>query len=192
MLFNKKQDEDLMDDYAANARLAAGPVASNQAQPPKPRKAQTRSVIDPGLVITGTLEGDGELQIDGEVRGDIRCTHLTVGNAATVDGNIAADEVVIRGKVKGVIGANRVILTDGAHVESDIFHKRLAIEEGAYFDGGSHFNEQPMEKARSRPAEMASGTTPAAPNGEADDRSAIDPNRMSASALDNSRARLRD
>src|ERR1700674_514569 len=149
MLFNKKRDEDLPRDYVIDPRPAAVSVPSSYVQPPKPRKAQARSVIDPGLIITGTLEGDGELQIDGEVRGDIRCTHLTVGNAASVQGSIAADEVVVRGKVKGVIGANRVILTDGAHVESDIFHKRLAIEEGARFEGAARFNEQPIEKARS-------------------------------------------
>ena len=126
MIFNKKRDEDLPHDFTSSPWPAAGSLPSSHAQPPKPCKAQTRSVIDPGLIIVGTLEGDGELQIDGEVRGDIRCTHLTVGDAATVEGSIAADEVVVRGTVKGVIGANRVVLTDGAHVESDIFHKKLA------------------------------------------------------------------
>ena len=41
----------------------------------------------------------------------------------------------MRGKVTGVIRANRVILQDTARVESEIFHKRLAIEEGAVFEG---------------------------------------------------------
>jgi cytoskeletal protein CcmA (bactofilin family) len=168
MLFNKKRDEDLPRDFVTDPRSAAGPLPSTHVQPPKPRKAQTRSVIDPGLIITGSLEGDGDLQIDGDVRGDIRCTRLTVGDGASIEGSIAADEVVVRGKVKGVIGANRVILTDGAHVESDIFHKRLAIEEGARFEGAARFNEQPIEKARSKAAETQSGSLPAATNAEAD------------------------
>ena len=45
------------------------------------------------------------------------------------------------------------MLADGAHVQSDIFHKRLAIEEGAHFEGSSCFHEQPVERAKSKPAE---------------------------------------
>lgn len=152
MLFSKKPDDIFAHDLAANAKSNA--VSASH----KPRAAQTRSVIDPGLLITGTLEGDGELQIDGQVRGDIRCTHLTVGSAATVDGNITADEVVVRGKVTGIIGGNRVMLMDSAHVESEIFHRRLSIEEGAHFEGEARFNEQPIEKARSKPPENEGGT----------------------------------
>ena len=148
MLFTKKPDE-FARDQVANSK----PIAANAS--PKARVAQTRSVIDPGLLITGTLEGDGELQIDGQVRGDIRCTHLTVGSAAMVSGNITADEVVVRGKVTGIIGGNRVMLMDSAHVESEIFHKRLSVEEGAHFEGEARFNEQPIEKARSRPQEKS-------------------------------------
>jgi cytoskeletal protein CcmA (bactofilin family) len=155
MLFTKKPDE-FARDQVANSK----PIAANAS--PKVRVAQTRSVIDPGLLITGTLEGDGELQIDGQVRGDIRCTHLTVGSAATVAGNITAHEVVVRGKVTGIIGGNRVMLMDSAHVESEIFHKRLSVEEGAHFEGEARFNEQPIEKARSRPQEKSAAEAEAA------------------------------
>jgi cytoskeletal protein CcmA (bactofilin family) len=47
----------------------------------------------------------------------------------------------------GVIRANRVILQDSARVESEIFHKKLAIEEGAVFDGQSRLREEPMTAA---------------------------------------------
>jgi cytoskeletal protein CcmA (bactofilin family) len=155
MLFNKKHDDDAVaHDYPNRPRVAAGPVHCDHAQPAKSGKAQTRSVIDACLVITGTVEGDGELQIDGKVQGDIRCTHLTVGRDATVDGNVAADEVVVRGKVRGVIGANRVILMDSAHVESDIFHKKLAIEDGATFDGVSRCREHPIDEMQAIAAGM--------------------------------------
>jgi cytoskeletal protein CcmA (bactofilin family) len=169
MLFSKKPDDETVHDLAPTARPAV-PKSAVPSTTQRPR-AQTRSVIDPGLLITGTLEGDGDLQIDGQVRGDIRCTHLTVGSAATVDGNITADEVVVRGKVTGVIGGNRVMLMDSAHVESEIFHKRLSIEEGAYFEGEAHFNEQPIEKARNRPPEDQ-GETPRGGGGRREEQAA--------------------
>ena len=79
------------------------------------------------------------------LRRKVRCAHLTVGKDATVNGNITAEEVVVRGKVEGIIRANRVILLDSARVDSEIFHKKLAIEEGAIFEGQSRLRQEPMK-----------------------------------------------
>ena len=140
MLFNKKPGEDFVHDHASKPTLVEMPAA--------PRKhangAPTRSVIDSWLTIKGNLQSEGEVQVDGQIDGDIRCTHLTVGKDATVTGNIVAEEVVVRGKVKGTIRANRVIVQDSARVDSQIFHKTLAIEEGAMFDGSSCRRDDPM------------------------------------------------
>ena len=51
----------------------------------------------------------------------------------------------MRGRVKGVIRAIRVILQDSARVDSEIFHKKLAIEEGAVFEGQSRVRDEPMK-----------------------------------------------
>ena len=128
-------------------RAARRPPAHSPDAPAagrKPGTSPTRSVIDAWLTITGNLQSEGEVQVDGKINGDIRCAHLTVGKEASIVGNITADEVVVRGKVKGVIRANRVILQDSARVESEIFHKRFSIEEGAIFDGHSRIRENPL------------------------------------------------
>ncbi len=52
--------------------------------------------------------------------------------------------MIVRGKVQGTIRANRVILQDSARVDSEIFHKTLAVEEGACFDGRSWRRENPL------------------------------------------------
>ena len=140
MLFNKKQDE----DFASNRN----PVNSTPDRAPstskKPSSAGTHSVIDPWLLITGDLGGDGELQVDGKVNGNIRCARLVVGKAGAINGSVTADEVIVRGEVKGVIRANRVMLLDSARVESEIFHKTLTVEQGACFQGQVRFREDPM------------------------------------------------
>jgi cytoskeletal protein CcmA (bactofilin family) len=160
MSFLKKPDEGLTNSAATSAR-SVSPPPPNPLQVQKQRNAQNRSVIDSCLLITGILEGDGELQVDGQVQGDIRCTHLIVGREATVNGSIAADEVVVRGKVQGVIGANRVLLAEGAHVESNVFHKKLAIEEGARFDGEARCREHPIDEMQAMTAEKRAAETAA-------------------------------
>ena len=147
MLFNKKTEEEFMHDFSATKRPSTANPSAVEPSVPAARKATgapTRSVIDAWLTITGNLQSEGEVQVDGQIRGDIRCAHLTVGRDALVDGNITAEEVVVRGKVMGTIRANRVILQDSAHVESEIFHKKLCIEEGACFEGTSRRTEDPM------------------------------------------------
>jgi cytoskeletal protein CcmA (bactofilin family) len=149
MLFNNKRPEDefMQDTGAIKRPLSSATSAAGETMSIPPRKinaAPTRSVIDAWLNITGNLQSEGEVQVDGRITGDIRCAQLIVGRDAIIEGNITAEEVVVRGKVSGVIRANRVILQDSAHVESDIFHKRLSIEEGAEFDGMSRRCEDPM------------------------------------------------
>jgi cytoskeletal protein CcmA (bactofilin family) len=146
MLFNKKTEDDFAHDFntARKPTQANSPTVEPVTAPRKSGSGPTRSVIDAWLTITGNLESEGEVQVDGHIHGDIRCAHLTVGRDAIVEGNITADEVVVRGKVEGVIRANRVILQDCAHVASQIFHKRLSIEEGASFEGNSRRCEDPM------------------------------------------------
>ena len=75
------------------------------------------------------------MQVEGRVEGNIRCALLLVGNEGIINGNVTADEVVVRGEIKGTIRAYSVVLQDRARVNSEIFHKLLSVEAGACFEG---------------------------------------------------------
>lgn len=145
MLFNKKPDEDFKHDFSSKRQPAMSyPTEMAPVPARKANGAPTRALIDAWLTITGNLQSEGEVQVDGKINGDIRCTHLTVGKDAAIIGNITAEEVVVRGKVTGTIRANRVILQDSSRVDSEIFHKKIAIEEGAVFQGQSRLSDDPI------------------------------------------------
>jgi cytoskeletal protein CcmA (bactofilin family) len=145
MLFNKKPDE----ISAEGRRLPTSPSAV-VARAKAPSRGQigspTQSTIDAWLTITGNLESQGDVRVEGQISGDIRCANLVIGRDASVCGDIIAEEAVVRGKVKGTIRANRVILQDTACVESAIFHKLLSVDEGASFDGQSCHRQQPHQE----------------------------------------------
>ena len=45
--------------------------------------------------------------IDGHIRGDVRCASLILGESSEVEGNVVAEDVVIRGRVIGSIRVER-------------------------------------------------------------------------------------
>ncbi len=96
------------------------------------------SIISPDLEIVGDLKSDGDIQIDGTVKGDIKGHTLTVGEQGKVDGSTVAETVRIFGTVSGRVQAKTVRLAESAKVTADITHESLAIEAGAYFEGRMH------------------------------------------------------
>ena len=64
--------------------------------------------------------------------------------------------------MQGSIRGNSVTFQAASHVEGDVFHRKLAIEQGAYFEGKSRRSEDPMAVQR---------TPTAAPRGRGSDPS---------------------
>jgi cytoskeletal protein CcmA (bactofilin family) len=106
------------------------------------------SIIGEDLTISGNVSSKGEIQVDGEIQGDIDCGSLLLGDKAQVTGNVVAEDVVVRGHVTGSIRGLRVTLQAQSHVEGDIFHQSLAIEQGAYFEGKSRRSDDPLAEVR--------------------------------------------
>lgn len=109
----------------------------------RPGERVAPSVIGTDLTIMGNLVSRGEVQVDGEVQGDIHGTNIVIGEKAKITGGIVGEEVVVRGHVLGSIRGKRVMLQSSSHVEGDVFHQALSIEQGAFFEGKSRRSEDP-------------------------------------------------
>lgn len=125
-----------MGSCRVGAPITMGP--SSTASKPVP------SIIGEDLTITGNVSAKGEVQIDGNIEGNVRCSSLLLSERSQVIGNVVAEDVVVRGKVVGGIKALRVTLHNNCYVEGDIHHQSLAIEQGAYFEGRSRHSDEPL------------------------------------------------
>jgi cytoskeletal protein CcmA (bactofilin family) len=105
-------------------------------------------VIGADLTITGNLEAKGDIQIDGQVEGDIHAQRIVIGERASTTGNLVAEAIEVRGNVQGSIRGNTVTFTSSGRVQADVFHKSLTIEEGAFFEGKSRRSDSPMSVQR--------------------------------------------
>jgi cytoskeletal protein CcmA (bactofilin family) len=120
--------------------VGTNPRKPSQQQPPRVRPVEpgTKSVIGNDLKIIGQglkIVSQGTLQVDGEIEGDVGGSEVIIGEQGRVTGTIAAERVVVRGQIAGVIRGVMVTLQSTSHVEGDIHHVSLAIEQGAEFDG---------------------------------------------------------
>ncbi|MCF3973471.1 bactofilin family protein [Paracoccus salsus] len=128
------------------------PVAPERGSEPNPmpNKRTTPSVLSSDLTVTGNIRTDGDIQIEGNVEGDIRAHQLVIGESATIKGEIVGDEVVVNGRVIGRVRGLKVRLTATARVEGDIIHKTIAIESGAHFEGSVQRQEDPLASANTK------------------------------------------
>lgn len=135
--------------------------ATYAAKSPTPTASKmVPSIIGEDLTITGNVTSKGEIQVDGEIQGDVHCGSLLLGDKSQVMGGVVAEDIVVRGRVVGSIRGLRVTLQAQSHVEGDIFHQSLAIEQGAYFEGKSRRSDNPLEEMKSaapRSADKPSG-----------------------------------
>jgi cytoskeletal protein CcmA (bactofilin family) len=108
------------------------------------------SSISAGMTVVGKIAGSGAVQILGRVEGELHASTVLIADGAEVEGNVVAEELTVGGRVKGTIHANRVRLNSTAIVEGDIFHRSLAIEENARFEGTSRRDENATDKPRAQ------------------------------------------
>ncbi len=93
------------------------------------------SVISKALKITGELESTEDIQIDGQIEGDVRGVGVKIGQNAKVKGSVYGEEVELAGSIDGKIEAKRVILTGTARMTGDVLHQDIKIESGAFISG---------------------------------------------------------
>ena len=61
--------------------------------------------------MIGNIKTLGDIQVEGLVEGDIRAHLLTIGESATIKGEVVADDVVINGRIVGRVRGLKVRLT---------------------------------------------------------------------------------
>ena len=111
------------------------------AQPngaPSPSKAPG-GLLSRGVSIKGTVKFRDELVIDGEVEGTIDSTgSLTIGEHASIKGEVRSRSVKVRGSVEGdIFATERCELQAGCTLQGDIEAPRLVVDENATFLGSA-------------------------------------------------------
>lgn len=102
------------------------------------------SLLNANLTLTGDIESDGTVRIDGRLEGSVRRASVVIlGTGASIKGNITAREVLVGGTVDGNIdAADRIELQPSAVVTGDIEAGAILIREGGVIRGRLNVHRQ--------------------------------------------------
>jgi cytoskeletal protein CcmA (bactofilin family) len=129
-----------------------------------------RTFFSAGTHIEGTLELDGEVKLEGHIKGKVTGTGVvTVGEQANLQADVVAPIVIVHGVVRGEMHASdRLELHRTAKVKGSIRAARIRIDEGAVFEGECRMAPKeapvkaaPVAKTEEKPPPL--GITPPRP-----------------------------
>lgn len=121
---------------------------------PKPRPS---TVITKGVVLSGALKGDGVVQIEGVVEGELELNgSVIVTSTGLVKGPVAADVVRVAGCIEGSVSArDHLRLERTGTIQGDVSTGSLVVEDGGLLNGRST-----MVKAPPKPIPSGTSDTP--------------------------------
>ena len=80
------------------------------------KKEASPSIITQDVNLLGNIVSEGNIDLDGTLNGNVRCSILTIRANGYVKGEVVANSVTVYGKVKGLISAKHVQLCASCNV----------------------------------------------------------------------------
>ena len=102
------------------------------------------STIAAGVEIVGEIKANGNIRIDGKVKGNITLTgKLVVVNTGVIEGDVKCKNANIAGKFDGkIIVEETLTLHETSSVHGDIVTDKLVVENGAVFTGTCNMDKK--------------------------------------------------
>jgi len=89
--------------------------------------SQLNTFIAPKIEVRGDFSGEGAVQIEGTLHGDITVTSVVIGENGTVNGMINAKNVIINGTLNGSVFSNNLEIMENGKVANEVKVKTVLI-----------------------------------------------------------------
>ena len=100
---------------------------------PAPQEAQGagRSHLVAGTKIVGDISAPGLLEIQGEVKGRVTADSVVIEERGTVDGEVQAAAIGVKGTFKGHLNGGIIRVHATARMSGTIRYDTLSVESGS-------------------------------------------------------------
>jgi cytoskeletal protein CcmA (bactofilin family) len=170
----KKNPSDSTQDSVATSPYQSQPSApaadsTHRAVPASAAPAargRAAAVIGPSIQIEGTLRGQEDVFIEGEVTGTIQLQNntLTVGSQGKIKADVYANTVYVEGSMEGdLFGSEQVIIRKSAKVHGNITSPRVSLEDGATFKGSIEMDPESVKSVLGTASSSNRSVAPARP-----------------------------
>ena len=122
------------------------------------------SIIAAGMTVSGDIDSNGVVKIEGRVEGTVRAARqVLVGRQGSVKGDIETREAIIGGRVDGAVKAiERVEVQGTAYVAGDVHTKSIVVLEGGRLNGSVRMEEGAASSGKSGDSKGADKAPPVA------------------------------
>lgn len=105
------------------------------------------NLIGVGTEITGDVNSNGDIRIDGSLTGNLKTAgKVVIGETGKVKGEINCKNSEVLGQIDGKIQVSELLsLKATAKIFGDIITKKLAIEPGSKFTGNCNMGEDSLK-----------------------------------------------
>jgi cytoskeletal protein CcmA (bactofilin family) len=94
------------------------------------------SFVGSNAHFKGEMNVKGTLRLDGAIEGCVNADRVILSETALVKGDIAAQKIIIGGRVEGNLRAQELVeIQSKGKVLGEIFTDKLSVAEGAEFNG---------------------------------------------------------
>ena len=106
------------------------------------RRNTTLSIIGEGIDFAGEINTEGNIHIDGIMRGIIRANEVVIGPNGEFDGEIIADILIINGIIKGKFTIKNLHIRKGGLLQGRAKYEILIVDIGGKIQGELGISKQ--------------------------------------------------
>jgi cytoskeletal protein CcmA (bactofilin family) len=90
----------------------------------------TLTIIGEGIDFSGEVNTEGNIHVDGIMRGAIRAQEVVIGPYGDFDGEIVADILIVNGNIKGKFNVKSLQVKKNGLLQGKIRYEVIIVEAG--------------------------------------------------------------
>ena len=102
----------------------------------------TLTIIGEGIDFSGEVNTEGNIHVDGIMRGNIKAQEVVVGPKGDFDGEITADILIVNGNIKGKFNIKNLQVRKSGILQGKIKYDVIIVEAGGKILGELGINKQ--------------------------------------------------
>lgn len=109
--------------------------------------AGATTIIGAGTTITGNVQSNGDIRIDGTLIGNLKGkAKVLIGPEGKIEGDVEGLQADILGAIKGQLKVKELLHLRGkAAIDGDIYAGKLQVEPTVIFNGKCHMGANIVE-----------------------------------------------